>query len=118
MNLSKLLVLSLMLFLGACATREDNFLKKVMSKTVYDDDALANSLGVFTNDGKKIEKKDIDDKILLTYTFEEVIDSDTARYELIQDRKKYSYLIKTSDGATGTLGLSGGTETIKLWFSP
>ena len=53
------IVLSLMLFLGACATREDNFLKKVMNKTVYNDDTLANALGVFTSDGKKIEKKDI-----------------------------------------------------------
>ena len=117
MNLSKLSVLSLVLFLGACTTREDTFLKKVLNKTVYDDDALANSLGVFTSDGKKIEKKDIEGKLLLKYTFEEIIDGDTGRYELIQGKKKYSLLIKTLDGATGTIGLSGGTETSKLWFT-
>ena len=113
-NWSKLL--GLVLFLGACSTTEDNFFKKVASKAVYNDATLANSLGTFTSDGKKIEKKDTDNKVLLTYTFEEVIDSNTGRYELIQDKSKYSLLIKTTDGVTGTIVLSGGTETFGLWF--
>ena len=116
MNPSKLLILSLVLFLGACSTKEDDFLKKVANKTVYDNIALTDSLGVFTGDGKKIEKRDVNNILLLTYTFEEIIDDSTARYELIQDKSKYSCIIKTSDGVTGTIGLSGGTETTKLWF--
>lgn len=116
MNFSKLLALSLVLFLGACSTTEDNFFKKVINKTIYDDVTQANSLGVFTSDGKKIEKRHTDETLLLEYTFEEVIDDNTGRYELLQDKKKYSYIIKTSDGVTGTMGLSGGTETSSLWF--
>jgi len=116
MNLSKLLVLSLVLFLGACSTTEDNFFKKVENKTVYNDANHTNLLGIFTSDGKKIEKKDADGILLSKYTFEEVIDDNTGRYELIQDKKKYSYIIKTSDGVRGTIGLSGGTETSSLWF--
>ena len=116
MNSSKLLALSLVFFLGACSTTKDKFLEKVANKTVYNDASLTDILGVFTGDGKKIEKKGADGTLLAKYTFEEVIDDSTGRYELIQDKSKYSYFIKTSDGVTGTIGLSGGTENTKLWF--
>ncbi len=114
--LSKLLILNLILFLGACSTAKDNFLEKVANKSVYNNSTLTDLLGTFSSDGEKIERTDPDGILISKYTFEEVIDANNGRYELIQDNQKFSYIIETFDGVSGTIRLSGGTTASGLWF--
>ena len=116
MNLSKLLMLSFTLFLGNCSIAEDNFLEKVANKNVYNNDTLTILRGTFSSDGEKIEKNNTDGTLQSKYTFEEVLDANNGRYELIQDNKKFSYIIETFDGIRGTIRLSGGTSVSNLWF--
>ena len=101
-NSLQLLALGLVLFLGACSvteTNEDKFLNKVKGKTAYNskttqDDTTA--MGTFSADGK-----DFDGSVFVNAT-----DDNTGKYK---GSSTVTYIIKTTDGITGTLSQEGAS---------
>ena len=120
-NVTQLLTLSLILFLGACSITEGRFSKKVQNKVVYINEALAQDMGRFSTDGKEFIPGD-GEKVTLS----KATDDNTATYEAtITDNAgadiTYVYTFTTTDGKTGTVTASINGEangyTGNIWLT-
>ena len=110
-SISKLLVLGLVLFLGACSAAKGSFLKKVEWKFMFSDAEYTKYVGGFNSDGKKLDG----------YTFLEASDEHTGKYEKIDKRVTLTMIVKTTDGKTGSVTTSSSApeipnKTTKVWL--
>ena len=112
-NSLQLLALGLVLFLGACSTTEDNFVKKIEGKSVYTDEAMLHENGTFSSDGKKFTINEPSNPVM---TLVEASDDNTAKYEGKDGSDTFTYTFTTTDGKTGFLDISSSTGKSKIYL--
>ena len=115
-NLSKLLALALVLFLGACSSAEESFLDEVKEKTVQTtvetgDGSFEKPLGTFSADGKTFDASTSEGPIM---TFLSATDKNVAIYSATFETGAVEMSFTTTDGKTGAISTTvNGTSTGK-----